>query len=466
MGTATSAFRRELGALDSYAALVGILVGAGIFRVTGDAYLETGPSVVLGYVVLAPVVLATAIPYAAFLALPAATGESRGGGGDYSHIVAVFGAGRIAFLAGWLKLISYLGAAAYLALTVADYGIELCGTLGVPADPDLSPTIATACLVGFWWIQAAGVRWFARTQTIMFLALLVAIAVLVVPGVFAIEARHYQPFFAHGAGGFFASLPPLFFAYAGFEALAHHRAEVKDSARRLPRVFLGGTAAATIIFVAMAGVALGTIDGAAIRASNAPMATAAASYLPAGAAAIVALGGVLAAATSVNATLAVPPRLAMTLADEGLLPRSLGRVHGGSGTPRAALLVTLVTSSALLWSGQLGFVLHIAVLSLMMVYLLHGLALLAAPRRRPELWAAMAGTTRPGLARTAAIVSAATLTLLIATLVVTDVRTILGTDLATRFAAGRLTSIELWLAWAAIGLALHALASRGTRSAQ
>src|SRR5438132_13181842 len=51
--------RRDLGTLESYAALIGILIGAGIFKITGQAWLLTGPSVILGYLVLAPAVLAT-----------------------------------------------------------------------------------------------------------------------------------------------------------------------------------------------------------------------------------------------------------------------------------------------------------------------------------------------------------------------------------------------------------------------
>src|SRR5512145_135808 len=62
--------RRELGVLESYAALIGILVGAGIFRVTSTAYASTGASVILGYVVLAPAVMATSVAYVVFLSTP------------------------------------------------------------------------------------------------------------------------------------------------------------------------------------------------------------------------------------------------------------------------------------------------------------------------------------------------------------------------------------------------------------
>jgi amino acid transporter len=46
--------RRDLGTLESYAALIGILIGAGIFQVTSQAWALTGPSVILGYLLLTP----------------------------------------------------------------------------------------------------------------------------------------------------------------------------------------------------------------------------------------------------------------------------------------------------------------------------------------------------------------------------------------------------------------------------
>src|SRR6266705_6587437 len=115
--------RRDLGTLESYAALIGILIGAGIFKVTSQAWSLTGPSVILGYVVLVPAILATSIPYAAFLSTPL----GREPGGEYLHISRTLGGFRIAYIGSWLKIIAYIGAGAYLASALADYVIELTG---------------------------------------------------------------------------------------------------------------------------------------------------------------------------------------------------------------------------------------------------------------------------------------------------------------------------------------------------
>src|SRR5438876_10934184 len=100
--------RRDLGTLESYAALIGILIGAGIFKVTSQAWLLTGPSVILGYLVLSPAILATSVAYSFFLSTPL----GRDPGGEYTHVSPTFVGHALPFVAVCLTPISYLGALA------------------------------------------------------------------------------------------------------------------------------------------------------------------------------------------------------------------------------------------------------------------------------------------------------------------------------------------------------------------
>ena len=45
--------KRDLGKLSGYATIIGILVGAGIFRVTGEAGAVAGSAVPLAYLIFA-----------------------------------------------------------------------------------------------------------------------------------------------------------------------------------------------------------------------------------------------------------------------------------------------------------------------------------------------------------------------------------------------------------------------------
>src|SRR5205085_4397640 len=143
-----------------------------------------------------------------------------------------------AFVGAWLKIISYIGAEAFLANSLADYLIAAAGGR-LSAERHRLP-LALVSLMFFYFVHMVGVRWFGRLQVVMCSLLGVSLLVLIVPGLFAIKGANYRPFITHGIAGFLASFAPLFFSYAGFESLAQTAGEVKDSTRRLPMVALKG----------------------------------------------------------------------------------------------------------------------------------------------------------------------------------------------------------------------------------
>src|SRR2546421_5078550 len=374
-----SRLRRDLGTVESYAALIGILIGAGIFKVTSDAWRLTGPSVILGYAVLMPAILATSVPYAAFISTPL----GREPGGEYLHISRTLGGFRLAFIGAWLKIIAYVGAGAYLASALADYIIELTGRRF--SGPFAHQSLAVSSLFFFYLIHLIGVRWFGRLQVAMCALLGLSIFVLVIPGLFAIHAANYSPFITHGAKGFALSLAPIFFSYAGFESLAQTAGETRDSTRRLPMVFLKGVTATALIFIAMSAVAFGVLPGARLGASSAPMTEVASVYLPWVAASLVTLGAIMAITTSLNPTLIVPSRLALIFVEDRLAPRWLGFVSRRTATPVVSLTLNLAACLVLVVSRQLLLALNIAVFALVLLYFLHSLTFLLLPRLNPKL---------------------------------------------------------------------------------
>ncbi len=445
--------RRDLGTLESYAALVGILIGAGIFKVTGQAWLLTGPSVILGYVVLAPAVLATSVAYSVYLSTPL----GREPGGEYAHISRTFGGYGLAFVGVWLKIISYVGALAYLALAFAEYLVELSGGRLRPGD---RLAVALASLAFFYVVHVAGVRWFGRIQVAMCALLGLSLLLLVVPGLPAISPAHYRPFFTHGFRGFAAALPPLFFAYAGFESLAQAAEEVKDSTHRLPAIFAKGIAVATAAYFLMSAVAFGVLPGARLAASPAPMVEVASVYLPVGAAWFVGLGALMALSTSVNATMLVPSRLALMLARDRLAPSWLGSIARATGTPAIGLTLTFAASAALLVSRQISLALNIAVFALVLLYFVHSLALLLLPRSNPSLFASVTVRIPLALQRAAAVLSMLAMGGLIVQQVIGDATTLMRLSFMERVSRHALTTLELCAMWAAVGAGIYVLGRR------
>jgi amino acid transporter len=447
-----SRLRRDLGTIESYAALIGILIGAGIFQVTSQAWALTGPSVILGYVLLIPAILATSIPYAAFLSTPL----GREPGGEYLHISRTLGGYRLAYIGAWLKIISYIGAGAYLANALAGYLIAF--SRGSLNQEKFHLPLAVAGLLFFYAIHVVGIRWFGRLQVIMGALKVLALLVLILPGLFVLHAANYTPFVTHGVSGFAASLLPLFFAYAGFESLAQTAGETKDSMRRLPKILLRGITATALIYVFTSIVSFGVLPGVRLQSSSAPMAEVASIYLPVSAAMFVTFGAIMAIMTALNGTLMVPSRLALMFVEDRLAPRWIGFVSGRTATPIRALTLTLGACILLLISGQLSLALNVAVFALVVLYFLHSLVFLLLPSRNPKLNDEITVKIPTWLQRASAVFSVVAMGMLIVIQLLRDADTLSAKSLSERIREHSLTSIELVVVWAIVGAALYGLA--------
>jgi amino acid transporter len=447
----SSRLRRDLGSLESYATVIGILIGAGIFQVTSQAWALTGPSVILGYAVLTPAILATSIPYAAYLSTPL----GREPGGEYLHISRTVKGFRLAYVGAWLKIISYIGAGTYLANAMAGYIIRLSDNR---IEARFRLPLALTALVVFYAIHVIGIRWFGRLQVAMSILKCLALLVLIVPGLFVLQSSNYTPFFTHGWGGFGSSLLPLFFAYAGFESLAQTAGEVKDSTRRLPKILLKGIIVTALFYVFTSIVSFGVLPGSQLQATSAPMVEVASIYLPAGAAMFVAIGAIAAIMTALNGTIFVPSRLTIMFVEDGLAPRWLGFVNKTTATPIRALTLTMVCCAILLISGQLALALNVAVFALVVLYFIHSLVFLFLPRLNPTLASEVEISLPRRLQQAAAIFSLLAMGLMIVIQLRLDMAVLSTQTLFERINGQTLTSIELILVWGVIGAGLYQLA--------
>ena len=449
--------RRDLGTIESYAVLIGILIGAGIFQVTSTAWAMTGPSVILGYALLTPAILATSIPYAAYLSTPL----GREPGGEYLHISRTLKGHRLAYVGSWLKIISYIGAGAYLANALAGYLIALVGDQLKP----FQLWISLAFLVVFYTVHVIGILWFGRMQVIMSALKLLALMVLILPGLLKLNPANYTPFLTHGWGGFGASLLPLFFAYAGFESLAQTAGEVKDSTKRLPKILLVGISITALIYVLTSIVSFGVLPGSRLQSSSAPMADVASIYLPGGAKKFVILGAIAAIMTALNGTILVPSRLAITFVKDRLAPNWIGAVNSTTATPIRGLTLTLIACALLLISGQMSLALNVAVAALVCLYFIHSFVFLLLPRLNPQLDAEITLAMPKWLMQLSAIFSVISMGTMNVIQLLGDIDTLKTQTLSQRISGQSLTSIELIVVWGIIGFVLYQIARVANRAA-
>ena len=389
--------RRDLGRLHAYSTLIGVMVGSGIFVVVGEAAGKAGPLVPIAYLLLAPVIVATALAYAVFTSTP--LGQRPGGA--YIHISRTFGSYFLGFIFMWLKWVAYIGATAFLALSFGEYfeffALSFAEHFGFRLPPIDPIIVATVILGVFYLVHIFGVRIYGRLQTLMVLGLMLTIAVLVLPGLFSIRLHNLVAPSPLGWTGFTEVLPSLFFAYLGFEALAQAAGETKDSRRTLPKVFLFGVLISTGLYFLMSLVAVGVLPWQQLAQSKAPMAEVASVYLPFAAAALVAVGAMLAFATSVNANLIAPSRLLFVFAEDRVVPAFLSRVNPRFRTPLISLSVSTGMSAVLIWTNSYKYSFDIALQAMVLLYLAHSLTIMFLPFLNPELYQTALFRPRPAI---------------------------------------------------------------------
>jgi amino acid transporter len=468
--------KRELTRLESYATIIGILVGSGIFVVTGKSGTIAGPSIPLAYLVLAPVMLVTAVAYSVYISTPLGTSP----GGEYLHISRTTRSYYLGFIALWLKWLSYIGALVILAISLGQYlkffypnmdswfarvlpfGESLKASYS--GDPSFGEVvIATTAVLFFFVLNLVGAKFYGRLQTIMVVVKCAAIVVLVVPGLFVINWKNFSPlfpygFWAHGTAdgerGFLAVLPPLFFAYAGFEALAQTAGEAKESRSSLPRIFINGILISMVMFFLMSMVAFGVVPYQELARSSFAMSDAAARYLPWWGGAIVTVGALMAFSTCLNATMFVPARILYVFGEERMAPQWFARVGERFRTPWVSLVVNTTVALVLMWTKKFEYVLDISLLAIFLTYALHSASLAALPLVRPALYQKAQVRIRPSLLILMGLMSVASMLYLSAVTIAHDI------DKQQSLAPDQRGKAiwQLIIVWVAVGSVLYGMA--------
>jgi APA family basic amino acid/polyamine antiporter len=336
-----------LGVFDASLIVVGSIVGAGIFLVSGDvAKLVRSPAAFLATWVLGGAVA---------LAGAVSNGELGGlfprSGGEYVYLREAYGPG-LGFLSGWTSFwIAFPGSIASLA---AGFGATVAPLLGL-GSARAPAAIGAAAILLLTGVNALGLRPGKWTQNALSLVKLAVFAVLLVLGAAVPHASSggLTPFFVPGdrAGGVATALIPVLFAYSGWNAATYVAGEMRAPSRSLGRALALGTAMCVALYLAVNAAYLRAMPVAELAGTKEP-ARAAVSILGGGAAGVV-LAPLVAVCvlSSMQASVLVGPRIYHAMATDRLFFAPLGRLHATSRVPVVALLAQAVISIVLLLSG-------------------------------------------------------------------------------------------------------------------
>jgi APA family basic amino acid/polyamine antiporter len=378
--SATPSLRRDLGLAELVVYGVGLILGAGIYAILGEAAGVAGEAVAVSFLLAAVVAAFTGLSYAE-LASRFPAGE-----GDYIYVREAFGRKRLAEVVAVLRVFVGAVSAAAVALAFAGY---LESFVPVPSAPVAIGLVALASAVNVWGIELS-----ARLNLLFTVAEVAGLAIVVWLGratwgsVSVLEA----PFGALGVveGAFLA-----FFAYLGFGSIVTLAEETRDPRRTIPRAVLLAIVVTTLFYVAVALSAVGVVDWQTLGASTSPLSLVAGA---AGGDAVAALVGAIALASTANTVLILlvsTSRLVygVSKAAHRSFPPVFARVHPTRRTPHLACALTGVVTVPFALLDDLGAVAGLANGGLLVVFVLVNAALLKLRFDAPD---DRSGFTAPG----------------------------------------------------------------------
>jgi basic amino acid/polyamine antiporter, APA family len=344
--------RRELTLLDSTCIIVGIIIGAGIYRLSPSAaQLAPNATWFIGlWLVGGAFSLIGALCYAE---LGTAYPEE---GGDYVYLTRAMG-GWVGFLFAWCQLwIVRPGSIGAMAYAFAEYA----NCIWPRAEGDNATYVlvlyAAGAVVVLTAVNILGVREGKWTQNGLTIAKVLGLAAIIAVGFLYAAPVATRPTMAVSSsgiswGGLGQAMIFVLFTYGGWNEMAYVGAEVKNPRKNILRALLLGTLAVTAIYVLVNLAFLHAVGWAGARHD-----TVAANVLELG------LGQwaghamsaliCISALGAINGQIFTGARIYYAMGSQHRLYAWLGRWNDRRGTPVCSLVVQgAITLALVVWFG-------------------------------------------------------------------------------------------------------------------
>ena len=424
---------RGLTLIPATALIVTNVIGTGVFFKARVMTCNVGSPwlVLLAYVVAGILTLGGALTFAELSAMMPRSG------GQYNFIGAAFG--RVwAFLYGWMETL--LDGAASIAAVAMAFVILVNDLLGRALSPFQVHLLTVGTIVAVTLLTLASMHTNGILATVI-TALKVVLVVGLGVAAFLLGDGSWAHFAASGAGGacegvaanarlgitgFGAAVIGALWSYNGWADISFVAEEVREPGRTLPRALIGGSVLIIGLYLLVNAGYFYALDPAAV--ASVPEASSVASLVMvrivgAGGAALLTMGMMLSTFGALHSLSLAVARIPFAMARDGLLPPTFAAISPRTRVPSHAIVLLGACAIGFAFSGAFDVLTDLIVFLLL---LFNGLAVASIYVLRRSL----PGARRPyrvwGYPVVPALFLAATVYLLINTLIATPGRALAG----------------------------------------
>jgi basic amino acid/polyamine antiporter, APA family len=414
-GEAGHVMPKSLGPWSITALGIGAIIGAGIFVLTGTvAATNSGPALALSFLIAAVACGLAALCYAEFASTVPVAGSA------YTFSYATLGE-LVAWIIGWDLILEFTIGAAALSVSFSGYLQELLdGTpfqvptqLGSAADGLIDmPAVVIALLVMLLLIR--GTKLSSMVNQVVVAIKLAVVAAVIVVGIGYVDPSNWAPFIpdsqpatdaegtfrqlplitsllgiepaVFGIGGVIAGAAIVFFAFIGFDVVATTAEEARNPQRDIPIGILGSLAIVTVLYVAVSLVVTGVQSYQDIDPDDAaPLATAFSAAGVGWIGDVISVGACIGLVVVAMILMLGQCRVAFAMGRDGLLPRSIAKVHPRFGTPYRITLITGVVVAAIAGFVDLTTLADLVNIGTLFAFILVSIGVVVLRHTRPDL---------------------------------------------------------------------------------
>jgi APA family basic amino acid/polyamine antiporter len=365
----TVPLKRELGLLEVTLSGVGIILGAGIYVLIGEAAALAGNAVWLSFLLAALIAVFTGLSYAELSSVfPTA-------GAEYDYTARAFHP-HLAFIIGIMVILSGVIGASTVALGFAGYFSAFVPVPGL--------AVAAALILFLAVLTALGIRESTTVAIVFTLVEAGGLAGIIAIGLPHLGSVNYLEL-PSGFPGIFAGAALIFFAYQGFEEMVKLSEETREPERTIPRGLMLALVITIVLYLLVAVAAVSAVGYERLAASQAPFTEIAGDALGSSGVTLFTVIALFATANTVLLMLIASSRITYGMARTGSLPVRLSWVHRTRRTPVTAIAGITAVSLAFLAFGDIRVVAQITNFTLYVTFLVINAAVIVLRFRFPDL---------------------------------------------------------------------------------
>ena len=351
---------------------VGLILGAGIYVLIGEAAGFAGDSVWMAFILGSIVALFAGLSYAELSSIfPQVAAE-------YIFVKNVFKNNFFAFIIGWLTAITAMITAATVALGFGGYLIQFV---------DLPIIISAILLIGVLSVvNFIGIRE-SSWMNIVFTIVEASGLILVIVIGFTISSPEPVNYLESPTGftGIIIAFVLSFFAFIGFEAMANVAEEVRNPKKTIPRAIILSVIISALIYVLVSLSVVRVISWEDLSLSSAPLAEVVSRGLGTQGQIILTGIALFAITNTVLITLVAGSRIIFGMARDKSFPYLLSKVHSKTKTPWIAIIGIMLVAIGFSLIGDIVIVANIAVFAVVITFAAVILSLIVLRYTQPNI---------------------------------------------------------------------------------